>query len=96
MKLEFDEYHDLGHPFMGPYCFSQPGGPWRHLKMAWTYQWQMPEAIWGKPLCRLGRHTWTELWESNGIRDDGLLDLTREPDRYICAYCWKDKPTTTA
>jgi hypothetical protein len=83
--LDFSEFHDLTHRIGSPYCRSLPGGILRHLEMKWDYQWVMPQALWGKPLCWLGRHSWTEVWDRGG-------EFTRPPDRWMCFWCWKEKP----
>lgn len=94
--LDFSEFHDLMHPIGSKECRSMPGGILRHLELKWDYEWMMPQALWGKPLCLLGRHTWTEVWDSNSgfevlLGEVADVDIDGEPDRYICAYCWREK-----
>lgn len=79
--FDFSEFHDLMHPIASRTCWSLPGGPWRHLVFTLQYRWDLPYALWERPLHALGHHYFRPYW--TGLPEDE----TEEPSGWICTWC---------
>jgi hypothetical protein len=63
-RIDFSEFHPLDHRPWERRCWSLYGGPWNHLRLAWTYRHkdELLDFFYKHWLCPLGRHRMVEMW----------------------------------
>lgn len=77
-RLDFSEWHPMGHIPFSHTCRSYYGGGRRHLWLWWTWRGRL--TMRRLTLCKLGRHEWGE-WL---LYDDVSLGEA-------CGCCYKER-----